>query len=133
MFSCADGDLARGRRIVSMVQEIILDEGFSPNWRKTRLAPACASQRITGLVVNERLNLPRAEYDTLKAILTNCRRHGPASQNHRGLPDFGAHLQGRLSWFRQVNPERGARLQALFDAVPWEHDRPDDSVPGLAR
>lgn len=133
VFSCADGDLARGRRIVSMVQEIILEEGFSPNWRKTRLAPACASQRITGLVVNERLNLPRAEYDTLKAILTNCRRHGPASQNHRGLPDFASHLRGRLSWFRQVNPERGACLQALFDAVPWEHDRPDDSVPGLAR
>lgn len=120
VFSCADGNLARGRRIVSMVQEIIREEGFSPNWRKTRLIPAAASQRITGLVVNERLNLPRAEYDTLKAILTNCRRYGPASQNRRGLPDFRAHLQGRLSWCRQVNPERGARLQALFDAVLWD-------------
>lgn len=29
VFSCAHGNLVRGRRIVSMVQEIILEEGFS--------------------------------------------------------------------------------------------------------
>jgi hypothetical protein len=80
------------------------------------------SQRLTGLVVNQRLNLPRREYDTLKAILTNCRRHGAASQNRSGLPDFRAHLLGRIGWFRQVNPERGARLMDLFERVDWEMD-----------
>lgn len=120
VFSCADGDLARGRRIVAMVQEIILEEGFVPNWRKTRIAPASTSQRVTGLVVNSRSNLPRREYDELKAILTNCRRYGPAGQNRLGLPDFRAHLLGRVSWFRQVNAARGDRLKALFDQVAWD-------------
>lgn len=119
VFSCDDADPARGRRILAMLREIILEEGFVPNWRKTRMAPASTSQRVTGLVVNDRPNLSRREYDELKAILTNCRRHGPASQNRRGLPDFRAHLLGRLSWFRQVNAERGERLQALFDQVDW--------------
>ena len=103
-----------------MVQGIILEEGFVPNWRKTRMAPASTSQRVTGLVVNDRPNLPRREFDILKAILTNCRRHGPASQNRLGLPDFRAHILGRLSWFQQVNAERGERLKLLFDQVSWD-------------
>jgi hypothetical protein len=103
-----------------MAQEIILEEGFTPNWRKTRIAPISTCQRITGLVVNERLNLPRREYDTLKAILTNCCRHGPESQNHSGVPDFRAHLRGRVSWFEQVNAQRGQRLRSLFNQVVWD-------------
>lgn len=120
VFSCADADPAHGRRILAMMEEIVREEGFLPNRRKTRLAPASTAQRVTGLVVNAQPNLPRREYDQLKAILTNCRRHGPAGQNRRGLPDFRAHLQGRIAWFRQVNPTRGERLQALFDQVDWE-------------
>ncbi|MDR0674325.1 MAG: reverse transcriptase family protein [Zoogloeaceae bacterium] len=97
VLSCADGNPARGRRILEMVQNIILEEGFSPNWRKTRMLSSGGSQRITGLVVNRRPNLPRREYDLLKAILTNCRRHGTASQNRHGLPDFRAHLLEAVS------------------------------------
>lgn len=119
-FSCTDGDIAHGRRILAMAQEIIREEGFDPNWRKTVMAPASTSQRITGFVVNRRINLPRAEYDTLKAILTNCRRHGPASQNRRGVPDFRAHLLGRISRFAEVNVERGQRLRLLFDRIAWQ-------------
>lgn len=119
VFSCTNGTLAQGQRILTMAQEIILEEGFIPNWRKTRIAPISTCQRITGLVVNERLNLPRREYDTIKAILTNCCRHGPESQNHTGVPDFRAHLRGRISWFEQVNAQRGQRLRSLFDQVVW--------------
>jgi hypothetical protein len=118
-FSCIDRNPARGRRILLMVQGIILEEGFSPNWRKTRIMPSSTSQRITGLVVNQRPNLPRQDYDALKAILTNCRRHGPASQNRLGLPDFRAHLLGRIGWFRHLHPERGARLLDLFARINW--------------
>jgi RNA-directed DNA polymerase len=118
-FSCTDGNPAHGRRILAMLQDIILEEGFCPNWRKTRFMPAAGAQRITGLLVNERVNLPRQAYDELKAILTNCRRHGPAAQNRQNRPDFQAHLQGRIAWFRQVNPARGEKLQALFERINW--------------
>jgi hypothetical protein len=120
VFSCAEDDPARGRRMLNMFQNIVLEEGFSPNWRKTRIIPSSASQRITGLVVNQCPNLPRREYDTLKAILTNCRRHGPASQNRDAVADFRTHLLGRIGWFRQVNPGRGVRLLELFTQIDWE-------------
>jgi hypothetical protein len=118
-FSCTDSDPARGRRLQSLLQDIILEEGFTPNWRKTRLATAASTQRLTGLLVNAHPNQPRAEYDRLKAILTNCHRHGPASQNRHGLPDFRAHLQGRIGWFGQVNATRGEKLRGLFEQIDW--------------
>ncbi|MBS1158900.1 MAG: hypothetical protein H6R15_1319 [Proteobacteria bacterium] len=118
-FSCANGDPRHGRRLLNMLQDIVLEEGFTPNWRKTRLAPASTAQRLTGLLVNAHPNLPRGEYDRLKAILTNCRRHGPASQNRDGLPDFRAHLLGRIGWFGQVNPARGEKLHRLFEQIDW--------------
>jgi hypothetical protein len=118
-FSLPDDDFPHARRIRAMAEEIIIQEGFSPNTRKTRLLPAGRPQKLTGLLVNRHPNLPRAEYDRLKAILTNCRRHGPTSQNRDHHPDFRAHLQGRLAWLRQVNPAKGEKLLALFQQIDW--------------
>ena len=57
--------------------------------------------------------------DRLKAVLTNCRRHGADSQNRGGHSDFRAYLQGRVAWVEAVAPARGLKLRALFDAVAW--------------
>ena len=50
-------------------------------------------QHLAGVVVNQHPDVARSEFDTLKAILTNCVRHGVASQNREGHADFHAHLQ----------------------------------------
>jgi len=76
-------------------------------------------QQVTGVVVNSHPNLPRDEYDRIKATLTNCVRHGPASQNRENHPSFRAHLAGRISYVKMLNASRAARLQRLFDAIEW--------------
>lgn len=101
------------------VAAIAIEEGFNINTRKTRLMRAGVRQQLTGLVVNSHPNLPRAQFDTLKAILTNCLRRGPQSQNRDGHADFRAWLTGKVEWARSVNPARGARLQRLLAAIDW--------------
>jgi len=76
-------------------------------------------QRVTGIVVNDHINVPRPEYDRLKAILHNSVRHGPANQNRENHPDFRAHLDGRVTWVENVNPPRGLRLRLLFLQIDW--------------
>jgi len=98
---------------------IVLEEGLTPNYRKTRLMFPAQRQHLTGLTLNEKPNLARPAYDALKAILTNCLRHGAASQNREGHPAFREHLQGRVAHATAVNGSKGARLQALFDAITW--------------
>jgi hypothetical protein len=109
----------QARRFHGLVCEIALTEGFQVHTRKTRFMRAGTRQRLAGLIVNRRPNVLRAEWDELKAILTNCERDGPESQNRGGVADFEAHLRGRITWVAQVHPQRGARLRKLFDRIPW--------------
>lgn len=105
------------------VAEIAHEEGFLVNDHKSMLATRAGRQRVCGVVVNERLNVPRYEYDVLKAILHNARVHGPASQNREALSDFRAHLLGRLSWIESLNPTRGEKLRRQFASIAWPTDQ----------
>ena len=107
------------REIVPFAEWIVRNERFSTNKSKRRVLRRHQQQSVTGLVVNEKLTLSRAEFDQLKAILTNCLRHGPASQNRSGHADFAAHLRGRIGHFLSVHRERGEKLRVLFQQIDW--------------
>jgi hypothetical protein len=99
---------------------IAIEEGFAVNHRKTRAMHRSHRQLLTGIVVNDKPNVRRADFDCLKAILTNCLRHGAASQNRAGRKDFRAHLAGRIAHVRSLNPPRAAKLEAIYREIDWE-------------
>jgi len=116
------GDASFARRIKSLlaaVEDIAGAEGYTLNHRKTRIMRRGGCQRVTGLVVNDHLNVARAGYDRLKATLHNCAKNGPQAENRANLPDFRAHLEGRVVWVENVNRARGERLRRMFDEIPW--------------
>ena len=96
-----------------------MEEGFEVNHRKTRSMHRSHRQLLTGMVVNEKANVRRDEFDRLKAILTNCARHGPSSQNRRDQRDFQSHLAGRIAHVASLNEMRGRKLQDIFERVDW--------------
>ena len=73
---------------------------------------------VCGVLVNVHPNLPRDEYDSLKAILHNAATHGAASQSRTGIPTSKPTC-GRISWVEQVNPERGRKLRELPAEIDW--------------
>ncbi|WP_139978526.1 reverse transcriptase family protein [Nocardioides litoris] len=116
------GDRGWGRgtsRLLDAIEEVVVDEGFRVHPRKTAVMPRAGRQVLGGLVVNDRPRVPRAEVDRLRAILHNCRLHGPASQDRDGHPAFAAHLRGRIAWVAQHDPARGERLLAAWESVDW--------------
>jgi hypothetical protein len=69
-------------------------------------------QRITGLVVNQHANLPREDYDRLRAELHQAARSGPVDASEQ------ARLQGRVAWASQhLAPTRITKLKALLARV----------------
>lgn len=98
---------------------ILLNEGFAMHHRKTRVMRQGVRQYLAGLVTNEKINIVRADFDKLKAILTNCARHGAESQNRVGHPAFRQHLDGRVGFVEMVNAAKGARLRKLFERIQW--------------
>jgi hypothetical protein len=76
--------------------------------------------------------------DWVRAILHNCARLGPESQNRDGRPDFRAYLEGAVAWVRQVQPARAPTSDRASDPVlrlsRWaprfaSYGRPDDRAP----
>jgi len=122
--------LRRGRRgIEALVAEIAHQEGFTINADKTSLRTRGGRQTVCGIVVNEHPNVPRTEYDRLRALLHNAARAGPTAQNRSGVPDFEAHVRGRIAWVSSLNPARGEKLRLMFARVDWgaaDEHRPDD-------
>jgi hypothetical protein len=119
------GDEAFARhaaRFAIHVAAIALEEGFPVHHRKTRLMRPGVRQHLAGIIINQHSNIPRRDFDQLKAILTNCIRTGPDAQNRAGHPDFRAHLGGRIAFVESIHAARGQRLRALFQRVPWPQE-----------
>ncbi|MDN6883993.1 reverse transcriptase family protein [Variovorax sp. CAN2819] len=98
---------------------IATDEGFELHPRKIRCMPQHRQQRVTGVVVNDKANTPREDFDRLKAVLHRCATQGPASQNRAKVDDFRGHLLGRIAWIGQFSATRKTRLMRLFDRIDW--------------
>jgi RNA-directed DNA polymerase len=115
-----DEPFERGvERFSPHVAAILIEEGFHAHHHKTRVMRQGTRQYLAGLVANSRVNIVRADFDRLKAILHNCVRNGPAGQNRDGHSDLHAPLRGRIAFVESVHPEKGERLRRQFDRIPW--------------
>ncbi len=109
------GDRRIAPILLRAVPQIVVQEGFRMNHAKTRHLGRAGRQTVTGLVVNDHLNVPRDAYDRLKATL---HRLSDPADPRRADPDFLARLSGRIAWIEQVNPARALRLRLAFESLP---------------
>jgi RNA-directed DNA polymerase len=113
-----DLSLSGDRRIIPIliraVPAIVTEEGFRLNPAKTRVMTAASRQCVTGITVNQNVNIARADYDRLKATI---HRLGQPGDPRRNDPAFLARLSGRIGWVEQVNPTRGLKLRARLDLL----------------
>jgi RNA-directed DNA polymerase len=106
-------------RFATHAAAIVIEEGFAVHHRKTLLMRQGVRQHLAGLVTNRRINVARMDFDRLKAILHNCIRHGPESQNRDHHAAFRSHLEGRVGFVEAINPIKGKRLREIFERIEW--------------
>jgi RNA-directed DNA polymerase len=111
----------RVERFAAHAAAILREEGFAVHHRKTRIMRQGVRQHLAGVVANQVPNVRRSDFDRLKAILTNCVRHGPASQNRDARVDFRSHLVGRVSYVAMIHPAKGKRLREILDRIAWAY------------
>lgn len=108
-------------KLISHVKNILKDEGFEVNHRKTSLKGRGARQTVTGVVVNDKPNVPREYRRRIRAILHDCLTNGPEHANRENRYNFKEWLEGHISYIRMINRDLGDKFIEQFERVGWSY------------
>jgi RNA-directed DNA polymerase len=128
-----------GVRLGTALTIALSRNGFKENLAKLRLQGKTERQEVTGLVCNEKLNVPRARVRQVRAMLNAWDKYGlnaaQAEYNSRyadkhrrpslGFPDFERVLYGRILFIRQVRGDDDPlvlKLMGRFHALNTSFD-----------
>jgi RNA-directed DNA polymerase len=106
-------------RYKKLIFRIIEDEGFKVNLRKVRLHNKGASQKVTGLTVNDKVSLGKTKKKNFLAMLHNIKNNGPILENTLNNPFFKETILGNISFFNLVDPNFASICYAKFNEINW--------------
>jgi len=110
------------RRVIkfkNLLVRIIKDEGFKINLNKIKVLGPKDQKVVTGVVVNEKINVDSDYYRNLRAIVHNCRIKGPKTQFNGDLKKAKDQLMGKLNHVKKLNPAKGSKLIKEFKSIYW--------------
>ena len=106
------------RSILSEGRKIVSAAGFKLSERKTTMRGQHQRQSVTGLIVNEKLGLPREKRRRLRAMLHRLERQ---DEGDSGIVESLATINGHLAFLAMVSPnefaEQRAQLATLLQAA----------------
>ncbi|HEX7896381.1 MAG TPA: reverse transcriptase family protein [Planctomycetota bacterium] len=88
--------------LLARTRHVAEDEGFTMNEKKIRVQRRNTAQVVTGIVVNEKTSVPRAERRRIRAMAHRAKTKGGVDLNV---------LHGWLAYIAMVDPERGAKMR----------------------
>ncbi|MDR1115262.1 MAG: reverse transcriptase family protein [Tannerella sp.] len=110
--------------IILKIKDLIHRHGFEPNEKKVYLKSAHHKQTVTGLIVNEKVNIDRKQLKKIRAMLHDSTKNGieTAAQRHFNLtnpPDeeqqqlFIHRLNGYINFVGQVRGKNDPIYQRM--------------------
>ena len=96
-------------KLLPFVKRVLGKLGYKIKDRKTNIYRRGRRQMVTGIVVNDKLNLPRRLRRRLRAAVDHVARGGQPHWNNRPLSS--QELEGRLSFLRLVQPAEATKLK----------------------
>ncbi|NEP37030.1 MAG: RNA-directed DNA polymerase, partial [Moorea sp. SIO3B2] len=96
---------------------VVAHEGFTINQQKTRILRKSQQQEVTGIVVNDHLNISRKQLKRFRATLYQIEKDGPDSKHWGNSSNVIAAIQGYANFIAMVNPEKAALFQAQIQRI----------------
>ena len=138
------GEITLDKKLASIIE----DNGFTINQEKTHVARRSSRQMVNGIVVNEKCNFKRADYQALRRLFWIWQKRGyeEASisyisafpQYARRVIDedgkisedrFKRHVRGRLDFYTMICSENSTASSPLLRLWTWYHDLTFETVP----
>lgn len=99
------------KKFQSQLNKIIQSEDFKINSKKTRLQSRHFRQEVTGIVVNEKLNLDRKYIREIRSILFNweqkglsyaCQQYNSHNNTNKAISNFANIILGKIHFIKNV-------------------------------
>lgn len=108
---------------IKVVKEIIQDEGFSINNKKTRFMYNNRQQIVTGLNVNNKVTVPKNKVRYLRQQIYYIKKFGVVRHLKRINYDklnIKEHLYGLAYFINMVDNDKGSNFIRELDQINWE-------------
>lgn len=115
------------------MRRLITQAGYRTNLAKTKVQRRWRRQKMLGIVVNEKVSIPRDEYRKYRALLHNCLMQGWLVNALRfgwdPIETFHDHLRGKICYIKHIDLAKGTKLEELYTKVIEKHGTGCDENP----
>lgn len=116
------------RRFIQEIIGAVKQAGYRVNYDKIRVQRRNRQQRLLGLTINERPNMPKPDFRRMRALVHSCATKGydrtAAERGYRSAEALEQYVSGMLAYMTMVAPAKAAQLRARLagggglDATP---------------
>ncbi len=108
---------------LAFLRRVTAAEGFAVHPEKVRVVRSGGRQEVTGVVVNEKPGVVRAEMRRFRALLYQIEKDGPAGKHWGAGGDVLEAALGFASYVAMVDPAKGNPLRERVIALRAKHRR----------
>jgi hypothetical protein len=108
---------ARAGSALAFVRKVCVAEGFTVHPDKIKVLRRGRRQEVTGIVVNEKPGVVRAELRRFRALLYQIEKDGPAGKKWGAGGDVLTAALGYASYVAMVDPQKGEALRTKVLAL----------------
>ena len=103
--------------ILKNTESIVQHEGFAINHKKTRVLRKSRQQEVTGIVVNDKLNVDRKTLKRFRATLHHLETKGLEGASWGNKENLMASVEGFANFVMMVNPDKGEKFLAQIQRI----------------
>lgn len=111
-------------RLLYFLKKIVTSEGFMLHPEKTHIMRRGGQQKVTGIVVNEKLGIARTELHKFRALLHNIEMQGWKDQQWGRAMHLVNAIEGYINYVLMVSPQKGNAYKQQLARIVAKHGYP---------
>lgn len=111
-------------RLIYFVKQIIEGENFTMHPDKVHIMRRGSQQKVTGIVVNEKLNIERNKLRKFRALLHNIEINGWQNQTWGKAFNLINAIEGYINFVNMVNPSKALVFRNKLNLIIAKHGKP---------
>ncbi|MCS4304839.1 reverse transcriptase family protein [Chryseobacterium sp. BIGb0232] len=123
-FSTNDDNEQNINKLLYFVKQIIKDENFTVHPDKLHIMRRKHQQKVTGIVVNEKLNVERNKLRKFRALLHNIEVNGWQNQTWGKAFHLINAIEGYINFINMVNPSKALIFREKLNMIIAKHGKP---------